>query len=466
MASAFALVDVVQCVVSSSLRLIQGRSPYEVASNLLATINDCAGDEALAARVIPLKRVLSVEGGPSSVERQELAWALYATTQNLANLPDELANVQDMVDTAGVRLREKIIQASEPPPILSGIFRRSPVEKVSEEVIERQLVATLRMTAAGVLHDTGNGITVIKCGIREIIEKAELIPFLETTANRIDQMDKLLSQAVQIIKRVQTLLQLDKETTSDLENLPKLFESEGFLSRVATMLDRVRKELAECGQDTGLRITTLPDNERELLSELPAYFATFQEFLDRILDLFSQLKRVVDGIDEERFGLLCLEDHLSHKMLSAVMSRGVEVTLDLEREPWAIRGSSIHIWQVILNLAVNARDAMKGSGKLEVRTRRASLTAAGAVSLARKCAKPLPRPGDYMVLSIGDDGPGISQDILPRIFDVSFSGKKSTGLGLSVLLEIVRQMGGFVVVETSTGQNHGTHFTFYFPRSI
>jgi CheY-like chemotaxis protein len=71
-----------------------------------------------------------------------------------------------------------------------------------------------------------------------------------------------------------------------------------------------------------------------------------------------------------------------------------------------------------------------------------------------------------MMLKILDDGPGIPSHVLPRIFDPSFSGKNSTGLGLAVTLQIVQTMGGFVAVKTSTDpRNHGTVFSIFFPRA-
>jgi PAS domain S-box-containing protein len=115
--------------------------------------------------------------------------------------------------------------------------------------------------------------------------------------------------------------------------------------------------------------------------------------------------------------------------------------------------------QVVINLAVNARDAMPEGGRLTIRTERARQPAS-----VRRGAEILPA-GDYVLIEVADTGVGIPADTLARIFEPFFSTKavgSGTGLGLSTVYGIVKQTGGFVFVDSTPG--HGTMFSIYLPR--
>jgi two-component system cell cycle sensor histidine kinase/response regulator CckA len=114
---------------------------------------------------------------------------------------------------------------------------------------------------------------------------------------------------------------------------------------------------------------------------------------------------------------------------------------------------------VIVNLAVNARDAMPDGGKLTVRT--ANLTSEESANLAYKGMP----PADYVRIDITDTGTGIPADIVDKIFEPFFSTKevgKGTGLGLSTVYGIVKQTGGFIYVDSEAGK--GTSFHIFLPR--
>ncbi len=142
---------------------------------------------------------------------------------------------------------------------------------------------------------------------------------------------------------------------------------------------------------------------------------------------------------------------------------GEKVALDLVhgRDLWPVKVDISQFEQVIVNLAVNARDAMPNGGKLTVRT--SNVTAQESV---RFDAKGMP-PADYVLVEVADSGVGIPAKIIGKIFEPFFSTKevgKGTGLGLSTVYGIIKQTGGFVYVDSV--EREGTVFRIFLPRHV
>ena len=142
---------------------------------------------------------------------------------------------------------------------------------------------------------------------------------------------------------------------------------------------------------------------------------------------------------------------------------GEKVTLQVVhgRDLWPVRVDISQFEQVIVNLAVNARDAMPGGGRLELRT--ANVT---AKDCERFHAKGMPA-ADYVLVEVSDSGTGIPGAIVDKIFEPFFSTKevgKGTGLGLSTVYGIIKQTGGFVYVDSAEAK--GTTFRIFLPRHI
>jgi two-component system, cell cycle sensor histidine kinase and response regulator CckA len=142
---------------------------------------------------------------------------------------------------------------------------------------------------------------------------------------------------------------------------------------------------------------------------------------------------------------------------------GEKVVLEVKhgRDLWPVKVDISQFEQVIVNLAVNARDAMPEGGRLQLRTANVS---------ARECehyhAKGMPA-ADYVLIEVGDSGSGIPEAIVGKIFDPFFSTKevgKGTGLGLSTVYGIIKQTGGFVYVDSVL--HEGTTFRIFLPRHI
>ncbi len=146
------------------------------------------------------------------------------------------------------------------------------------------------------------------------------------------------------------------------------------------------------------------------------------------------------------------------KMLHRMIGEDIDLVMVPGTALGAVRADPGQIDQVIMNLAVNARDAMPGGGKLTIETANVSLDA----NFARTHA-PLV-PGDYVMLSISDTGVGMDSETQSRIFEPFFTtkGAKGTGLGLSTVYGIVKQSGAYIFVESRL--QSGTAFRAYFPR--
>ena len=149
--------------------------------------------------------------------------------------------------------------------------------------------------------------------------------------------------------------------------------------------------------------------------------------------------------------------------LSAMLRRVLGDTVSLRmvhvRDLGAVRVDQTQLEQVVINLAVNARDAMSGNGALLIQTSNAHLDAP-----LRRDAETIPA-GDYVRIEVADTGTGIAPEHLARIFEPFFTTKPlgvGTGLGLSTVFGIVKQTGGFLFVDSKLGE--GTAFTIYFPQ--
>ncbi len=146
-------------------------------------------------------------------------------------------------------------------------------------------------------------------------------------------------------------------------------------------------------------------------------------------------------------------------LLDRTLGDTIEVTVDAsDGANWLVRSDPHQLENAILNLAVNARDAMEGRGKLTITTAGVTL----AENAVGTCA-----PGDYVALSVADTGCGMTPDLLERVFEPFFTTKpagKGTGLGLSQVFAFVRQAEGEGGLKAVVGE--GTTVTLYLPRYV
>ncbi|WP_165219303.1 cell cycle histidine kinase CckA [Affinirhizobium pseudoryzae] len=144
-----------------------------------------------------------------------------------------------------------------------------------------------------------------------------------------------------------------------------------------------------------------------------------------------------------------------------ISGTNVKLEVDYGRDLWPVRTDLSQFEQVLINLCVNARDAMPSGGQIRIRTRNVDAAEAAGFAQARLPAE------DFVMVEVTDSGTGIPPEIMDKIFEPFFTTKevgKGTGLGLSMVYGIVKQSGGYIYPESEVGK--GTTFRVFLPRHI
>jgi len=145
-------------------------------------------------------------------------------------------------------------------------------------------------------------------------------------------------------------------------------------------------------------------------------------------------------------------------LLKETLPRAIALSMEIPDDLWLVKGNSTQLSQVLMNLGVNARDAMPEGGGLRIAARNVT------VPETRAQSNPGAHAGPHVLITVADTGIGIPPELINRIFDPFFTTKvagKGTGLGLSTTLGIIRSHGGFLQVQSTPGR--GTEFELYFP---
>ena len=188
----------------------------------------------------------------------------------------------------------------------------------------------------------------------------------------------------------------------------------------------------------------------------------FQTSAQRGADMVRQLLSFAKGAEGERV-LIQLNQLLKEmkKLMEGTFPKDIQLAVKTDPKLPTFLGDPTQMHQILLNLCVNARDAMPNGGILTVEAHRQEVDATFASSI------PDAKPGLYVALRVHDTGTGIPPEILEKIFDPFFTTKgptKGTGLGLSTVMGIVKGHGGFIRVYSDVGQ--GSTFTVYLPAEL
>ena len=213
--------------------------------------------------------------------------------------------------------------------------------------------------------------------------------------------------------------------------------------------------IASC-TDFVLGDPTLPEEHRVDLGEV-------KKATDRATSLTRQLL-AFGRTQMLRPSTINVNDQLAHllPMLKRLFESAIEIRMETAPNLWAVRADASQIEQVLLNLALNARDAMRDGGVLTFSTQNASIGSGQDTTDQEYVMK----PGDYVLLRVRDTGIGMNAEIQRKAFEPFFTTKetgKGTGLGLATAYGIVKQSGGYIKLVTSPGK--GAEFQIYLPRT-
>ena len=250
--------------------------------------------------------------------------------------------------------------------------------------------------------------------------------------------------------------------TQDISSRTKLEEQ----LRQSQKMDAFGQLAGGVAHDFNNLLTVINGFSELLLAELPKT-ETRRDYVEQIQqagDRAAALTRQLLTLGRRQFTeprVIDLNEIVvrSESMLKRLIGENIFVHTDLQKDLPNIKADSGQIDQVILNLVVNARDAMPSGGRLSIETR--SQTVAPSDS---ELAPSGLQPGEYVVFAVSDTGVGMSEEVKSRIFEPFFSTKgvgKGTGLGLSTVYGIVKQSQASIAVDSEEGA--GTTFRIWFP---
>ncbi|MCU0527513.1 MAG: response regulator [Elainella sp. Prado103] len=232
-------------------------------------------------------------------------------------------------------------------------------------------------------------------------------------------------------------------------------ESLGTLaSGIAHDLNNILTPILGVTQLLPLSFPNMSERTRQLLG-------TLETSARRGSSLIKQILSFAQGIEGKRISLQVSHIlHEIHQIMGQTLPKSIEIRLNVDPHLWMVEGDVTQLHQVLMNLCVNARDAMPQGGRLTIQAQNLELD---DIAVSRFLAT---RPGCYIHIAVIDTGKGIPPENLSRIFDPFFTTKelgKGTGLGLSAVMGIIKSHGGFIDVQSEV--NQGSQFSIYLPAS-
>ncbi|MFH1690935.1 MAG: PAS domain S-box protein [Candidatus Eisenbacteria bacterium] len=267
------------------------------------------------------------------------------------------------------------------------------------------------------------------------LSETRFLGFVEDTTEKRkaqQERDELKSQLMQA-QKMEAVGRLAGGVAHDFNNMLQVILGNAELALPELAPDAV-------GHAELLEIQAAARNSANLTRQLLA-FARQQTIAPEVLDLNETISSML-------------------KMLRRLIGEDIELTWMPGAQLWPVELDPSQVNQLLANLCVNARDALKGGGSLKISTMNATVEASRLVS------HPDAKTGEFVLLSVTDDGTGMDKTTLASIFDPFFTTKEvgqGTGLGLATVYGIVKQNDGFIDVRSAPGE--GAAFSIYLPRS-
>ena len=284
------------------------------------------------------------------------------------------------------------------------------------------------------LYQAGNR-DMIQCNIRDITERKRAEAHIRVLNAELEQraVERRAAEAQFIeAQKMEVIGQLASGVAHDFNNV------------LAVILGC--SELITLGLDPGSPLQAYTEEIRQASARAAG--------LTRQLMVFSRKQTVLPVVLDPDNVIRDLD-----KMLRRLIGADIEITVVPCKHTTRVRADPGYLGQVLMNLVVNARDAMPGGGKLTIGTT--------SVQLDENYVRAHPGviPGEYVMLSVSDTGTGMTKEVQARLFEAFFTTKplgKGTGLGLATCRTIAQQSGGHIEVYSEVGE--GTTFKVYFPR--
>ncbi|HSP45974.1 MAG TPA: ATP-binding protein, partial [Chthoniobacterales bacterium] len=287
----------------------------------------------------------------------------------------------------------------------------------------------LHLISRNLENQNPEGLAPLATQPNEFGRLARLILKFRETEQTLHQAEEQLRHA----QKLEAVGRLAGGIAHDFNNL--LTAIIGYSQLIEERVNGVVKEHAQLIRKAGEQAAALT---RQLLA-----FSRKQILEPRVLDLNTLVRDM-------------------EKLLHRVIGESIRITLDPTPTGARVRADPSQLEQVLLNLGVNARDAMPGGGTLGIATRETTLTSKEITARGIDVT-----PGRYVLLVVSDTGSGMDEETLSRIFEPFFTTKgpgKGTGLGLSTVYGIVKQSGGGITVESIPGQ--GSTFSLFLPATL
>jgi len=309
-----------------------------------------------------------------------------------------------------------------------------------------------------------------KIGLSRILEKLSKSSEKQIVRKQLHFRDKHSSKIIEIASQpllrynskldgmIYIIKDITREVAQEKKNIQgQRLESVGTIAGgIAHDFNNILAIILPNAQLLKLKLQDSPD--------LVKYLDTIEQATEQAASLTQQILSFSRGSGKENVTVLNPNDVIQNftQMFRRVLDRKIEIKQDLEANIWNIKADINQIKQVLMNLSVNARDAMPGGGVLTIRTRNTRITRSDKLLV-----DPSLRPGRYVLIEVEDTGEGIPEEHLDKIFDPFFTqkkGEKGTGLGLSIVYGIVRAYKGSIDVESAPGK--GTRISLYLPTSV